>query len=266
MTKDGWIRAGGRTSGALLLALVLTLALAVLCAGRANAEARIKVACEVYDTNTVDPIAHSTHRHRQFGNTSTTNQSTGDSLLANTETSCDQEWFTSAGWFPVEKKNEPVDRVTIYYRAPGDQTKIRAIPKGLQLIATDHTYNCNKGPFRDTPPYGCEGRFGTRVIFPDCWDESSLEETTTVSSNARGECPASHPYRLPRINYLIQHKNTDHVVSDPLRVSAGDGTWEKHTSMHADYFAANQPIFNDTLLDKCLRNVPDGGDSPAECG
>ena len=263
MTKDLWIRAG-RTSGALLLALALALALAVLCAGRADAEARIKVGCEVYDTNMVDPIARSTHLHHQFGNTSTTNQSTGDSLLANTTTSCLADWFTTAGWFPVEK-NESVERVAVYYRAPGDQTEIRPIPTGLQLLGTDQMYTCNDGPFQATPPYGCTGRWSTRVIFPDCWNKSSLEETTMVSSDARGRCPASHPYRIPKINYLIQHKNTDGVVPNPLRVSAGDGTWADYTHMHADYFAANQPIFNSTLLDKCLRNVPDGGDSPAEC-
>ena len=33
--------------------------------------------------------------------------------------------------------------------------------------------------------------------------------------------------------------------------------WAGYTFMHADYFAANQPVFNDGLLDLCLRNNSD---------
>jgi hypothetical protein len=38
-------------------------------------------------------------------------------------------------------------------------------------------------------------------------------------------CPSTHPYRIPK------------------------DAWEDHSFMHADYFAANQPVFNDELLD-----------------
>jgi Domain of unknown function (DUF1996) len=110
--------------------------------------------------------------------------------------------------------------VTVYYRAPGAQKKIKAIPKGLQLLAVDQNYNCNEGPFRDTPPYGCRKPFNTRITFPDCWNKGSLQETTTVMSK-NGVCPRSHPYRIPRISYLVQHDNADGRVAKPLRVSAG---------------------------------------------
>jgi hypothetical protein len=85
----------------------------------------------------------------------------------------------------------------------------------------------------------------------------SLEEGHTVSSNSWGECPSTHPYRIPKINYFIRHPNTDGKVSNPLMVSAGADSWENYTSMHGDYFAANQDEFNNTLIDLCLRNVPD---------
>ena len=74
------------------------------------------------------------HLHHQIGNTSTTNKSTGESLFENRSTSCNEDWFTSAGWFPVER-NESVKGVNVYYRAPGNQKTIKAIPKGLQLLA-----------------------------------------------------------------------------------------------------------------------------------
>jgi hypothetical protein len=141
-------------------------------AARAEAQPQIKVNCDVYATNRVDPIALSKHLHHQIGNTSTTNASTGDSLLNNTSTSCNEGWFTSAGWFPVER-NESVKGVNVYYRAPGDQTKIKAIPKGLQRLATGQSYNRNGAPgnavpFQATPHYGCTENWATSVNFADC--------------------------------------------------------------------------------------------------
>jgi hypothetical protein len=252
MTTNGRARLW-RLSGVLLLVGLLV----VLFAAPADAEPRIKVSgCTIYDTNYVDPIGLARHLHHQFGNTSTTNASTGTSLFNNRTTSCDQAWFTSAGWFPVER-GEPVLKVTVYYRAPGNQREVRDIPTGLQLLGTVEEYNCNEGPFRATPPYGCTGEWSTRVIFPDCWNQRSLQETSMVYGSPRGECPSTHPYRIPRINYLIRHPNTDNVVPNPLRVSAGENLWENFAFMHGDYFAANQSVFNNELIDLCLRNAPD---------
>jgi hypothetical protein len=262
----GWSRAHlfWRAGGALLLAVPLAAVLLGLLAGRADAQPQIKVNCEVYATNHVDPIASSDHLHHQIGNTSTTNSSTGESLFDNRGTSCNAGWLTSAGWFPVER-NESVKGVNVYYRAPGDQTKIKAIPKGLQLLATRQSslvsgakYSCNDGPFLDTPPYGCRTNWATSINFPDCINTSRLaNEATNAVYSRTGVCPSTHPYRIPRINYLVMHDNADGVVPNPLWVSAGVNTWELYSFMHADYFAANQPVFNNELLDLCLRDAPD---------
>ena len=245
-----------RLGGALLLAVPLAAVLLGLLAGRADAEPRIKVNCEVYATNYVDPIALSPHLHHQIGNTSTTNKSTADSLFNNRRTSCNEGWFTSAGWFPVER-NESVKGVNVYYRAHGDQRTIKAIPTGLQLLATDQEYNCGTdGTFQETPPYGCRQIWQTRVIFPDCINANRLANEATNAVNSRnGVCPSTHPYRIPQINYLVMHY--DGGVPNPLQVSAGTNAWEAYTFMHADYFAANQPVFNNELLDLCLRDAPD---------
>lgn len=225
-----------------------------------DAQPRIKVSCDVYATNRVDPIADSEHLHRQIGNTSLTNESTGESLFASTGTSCDMPWFTSAGWFPVERY-EPVRAVNVYYRAPGDQTEIRRIPTGLQLLGDRIQYRCNNTPseeeFQDSPPFNCRNNFDTRVTFPDCWNRQSREETSMVYGNYRGGCPSTHPYRIPRISYLIMHDNTNDVIADRLRVSAGVDAWESRQGMHADYFAANQSVFDNELLDLCLGNASD---------
>src|SRR5918998_1636807 len=139
MEIDGWATAR-RITGAVLF----MLALAAFYAGVAQAEPRIKVSgCDVYATNRVDPIAFSQHLHHHFGNTTTTNSSTGTSLVAASRTSCNESWFTSAGWFPVAR-GVPLlskNQVAVYYRAPGDQRQVRAIPTGLGIVSHDVVVN-----------------------------------------------------------------------------------------------------------------------------
>ena len=233
-------------------ALLLSLLLAVLLAARpAEAEPRIKVpGCNVYATNRVDPIAFSEHLHHHFGNTTTTNgppPSTGQSLQDAPTTSCKAPWFTSAGWFPMAQ-NVPLvskNQVAVYYRAPGDRRQVRDIPTGLGIVS--HEVHLNSGGSTVT------------VTFPDCWDQGRLNPANMVKSR-NGVCPSTHPYRIPRVFYLIRYDGT---VTSQTMVSAGVNSWAPFgIHMHADYLAANQqPVFND-LIELCLR---DAVASPA-CG
>jgi hypothetical protein len=249
-----------RLVAALLLAVPLAAVLLGPLAARADANPTIKVQGPLRGLRDQprDPIALSDHLHHQIGNTSTTNKSTANSLLNNRGTSCNEGWFTSAGWFPVER-HKPVRGVNVYYRAPGNQKTIKAIPKGLQLLATEQTYNCGRGaPFASLPRYGCKDSWATSVTFPDCIDTSRLaNEGKNAVMSRSGTRPSTHPYRIARINFLVSHQNAGGMVPNPLRVSAGTNTWEPYTFMHADYFAANQPVFNRELLDLCLRDAPD---------
>jgi hypothetical protein len=72
-----------------------------------------------------------------------------------------------------------------------------------------------------------------------------------------GDCPSTHPYRIPRISYLIQHDNPDNVVANPLIVSAGVNEWHQYSSIHADYLSANQTVFIRRLIELCLHSQPD---------
>ena len=238
MTTNGHGRVW-RIGGVMLLMLLLA---ALFAARPADAEPRIKVSgCNVYATNRVDPIAFSQHLHHHFGNTTTTNSSTGTSLVAANKTSCKASWFTSAGWFPVAR-DVPLlskNQVAVYYRAPGDQKQVRAIPTGLGIISQEVHFNS-----ADL----------VTVTFPDCWDQKSLIPANMVKSR-NGTCPSTHPYRIPRIFYLIRYDGT---VTNETLVSTGVDSWGAYGStMHADYFAANQPDFNDRLIDLCLRNASD---------
>jgi uncharacterized protein DUF1996 len=223
-------------------ALLLSLLLAVLLAARpADASTRIKIQCNVYDTNTVDPIFFTELLHNHFGNTTTTNSSTGASLKAANRTSCAAPWFTSAGWFPVARdpggRFVPLasrNQVIVYYRAPGDPTKVMPIPTGLGIFTNDIKIKSS----------------GDRVTltFPDCWDRKSLNPANMVMSR-QGNCPTEYSYRIPRISFVIRYSGT---ITSQTQVSSGVDEWAPFgTEMHADYLAANQDVFNDRLIDQC---------------
>jgi hypothetical protein len=234
----------------LLLTTLTILATTLLFAMPASAEPRIKTnGCKVYATNRVDPIASTRHLHHHFGNTQTSNRSTGESLKNRGGSSCAQEasWFTSGAWFPVAR-GVRVERIAVYYRAPGDQRRVRSIPTGLRILAHD-------------PIIGNRGRAVT-MHFPDCVGtrdgspvlDSANHESHTVFSK-EGRCPSTHPYRIPRITYLIQYAGR---VSASTQVSMGEDQWGRYAdAMHADYLAGNRPVFDERLIGLCLRKAKD---------
>jgi len=236
-------------------ALLLTLLLGVLLAARpADASTRILIRCTVYDRNMEDPIFFTEHLHDHIGNTTTTDSSTGESLKAANETSCDKPWFTSAGWFPVARDPggrfvplAPRNQVIVYYRNPGDATDLQPIPTGLGIFTNDIKIKSS----------------GDRVTltFPDCWNERSLKPADMVRSR-QGNCPSEYSYRIPRVSYVIRYSGT---ITSLTEVSAGVDGWAPYrTGMHADYLAANQDVFNEQLIDRCLRFGRPGIDPACE--
>jgi len=248
----------------LTVLLALGAVAVLVLAAPASAQPRIKIECGVYGPNRIDPIVSgSGHLHHHFGNTTTTNRSTGKSLKAagSGAITCDKRWFTSAAWFPVERFAEyTLESIDAYYRAPGDQKQVKDIPTGLEIIAKHPKYHCESwstGRFEDTPPYSCKGRWNTQLQFPDCWDRESLKWADAAHmrySNRTGVCPQGYGYLIPALTYKINHRAG---IPNPLTVSAGIGTWEDYTFTHADYLAANHDVFDNKLIDLCLRNAPD---------
>jgi hypothetical protein len=238
-------------------ALLLTLLLGVLLAARpADASTRIKLQCNVYATNMVDPIFNTDHLHSHIGNRTTTDESTGESLKAAGTTSCNAPWFTSAGWFPVVRDTQgnvvPLVRrnqVVVYYRNPGG-TDLEPIPTGLGILTNDFKFQGGTGTSSDR----------VTLTFPDCWDQRSLSPANMVFSR-RGNCPTEYGYRIPRISFVIRYSRT---VTNQFQVSAGTNQWAPFTEMHADYLAANQDVFNEQLIDRCLRFGRPGIDPACE--
>src|SRR5918911_2771424 len=161
----------------VVCAFIVALLAALMLTQKPAEAASLRVSCDVYATNRVDPIVlGSGHLHRQIANQSTSDSSTWETLReATAGTSCkNAPYLTSASWFPVER-DEAVPNAILYYRAPGstpaERAEARAVPDGIQLLAQDPSYNCGAEPlnavaFRPTPPYGCSQNWGTHMQFP----------------------------------------------------------------------------------------------------
>ena len=248
----------------VVCAFIVALLAALMLTQKPAEAASLRVSCDVYATNRVDPIVlGSGHLHRQIANRSTSDSSTWESLRASgatAGTSCaNAPYLTSASWFPVER-DEAVPNGILYYRAPGStqaqREEAQPLPDGIQLLAHDPAYNCGAGPldpvgFMSTPPYSCTQNWATHMQFPTCYDGSGvLTPEHTVYGPSRTKCPDSNPVRLIEVNLTIRHPNTDDVVPNPLQVSCGVEEWCAYDSMHADYFfAAQDQVNKDVDLD-----------------
>ena len=148
----------------------------------------------------------------------------------------------------------PRNQVIVYYRNPGDATDLQPIPTGLGIFTNDIKIKSS----------------GDRVTltFPDCldpgalgFDQEALKKARMVRSR-QGNCPSEFSYRIPRVSYVIRYSGT---ITSLTEVSAGVDGWAPYrTGMHADYLAANQDVFNEQLIDRCLRFGRPGIDPACE--
>jgi hypothetical protein len=220
----------------------------------------------------LDPPPGEAHLHQFVGNTATNADSTHESLASNLKTTCRPAIDTSSYWFPVIReagKQINPRKVSLYYQAPGDQTKVKNVVDGLQVITDENIgdvdYRCGANADTEKPPYGCKADgFRIRLHFPDCWNQQTLKEGSTVSS-VNGKCPRSHPYRYPAIRMAIHYPITDGKLDRPITVSAGAGEWHGIDSMHGDIFFAPQQPVSDVRTKYCLRQVGDSEPRPDVC-
>ena len=270
----------GMVAGTVLLVVAMALMSGQRTAGAQSEEdvltgPTLQFGCNVLKVAAIDPIFDPAHPHDHvfYGNTGVDADSTYESLVSNPDTTCANTYATSSYWHPVVKDgttevNQP-RRLSAYYMGRGDQTKVRPIPDGLQLLGNDENgkvdYRCGAEPAVTSPPYGCTAEeFRLRVHFPECWDRSSLQPDSLVRMSG-GACPNSHPYQIPSIRMSVHYGNVGGVLEGPLMVSAGHGEFLGADFFHADVFAAPQePAFRDAIV-KCVNNVADGAVPPAAC-
>ncbi|KAI1810438.1 hypothetical protein GGS20DRAFT_186397 [Poronia punctata] len=108
---------------------------------------------------------------------------------------------------------------------------------------------CTGNDTRSFPDHPCPGGIRTTITFPTCWDGVNVDspdhkshvaypETGTFESG--GECPSSHPVKLPQVMYEVMWDTTQfndlnlwlEDGSQPFVWSTGDS---KGFSQHGDY-------------------------------
>lgn len=214
------------------------------------------------------------HSHDFFGNTSTSNASTYQSLLANSSTTCNRTGDTAAYWAPSLIDGaailQPL-RINAYYRPGGkDPATIQPFPAGLKVIAGDSkatspqrlgivSWGCAATPDGmpavkpSATPVSCpfDGKSGglkLRIRFPDCWnglDLDSADHKSHLAYSRKGACPATHPVPVPQINLNVVYP----TAGGPNVVLASGNS---PLTGHADFFNAWDQATLEMLVENCL--------------
>ncbi|HLB51580.1 hypothetical protein A3F07_01610 [candidate division WWE3 bacterium RIFCSPHIGHO2_12_FULL_38_15] len=203
------------------------------------------------------------------------------------DTSCLMKNDKSVYWVPALYKNNvrvlPVGtnkNILIYYQRAGirSETVISSIPDGLKMvIGNSHAnslmengsiisgriiFKCGPGSGENLiyPPVQCaSGIMTVSYTFPNCWDGVNLDSTDHKSHMAypiEGNCPATHPVAIPRIQAYI-------------RYPVGTGAIGNLTLSSGPFYTANMGFFNgwdsevlDILVGKCINSGQDCGKNP----
>jgi len=228
----------------------------------------VRVYCSASHLSYDDPIVHpdlpgAAHLHLFWGNTGADAFSDVTSLATSGRASCEGGRNNrSSYWAPVlfDAAGQATlpESIFVYYKSHPvsaigfDRNTIRAIPEGLQMLATRGVMggpgvkNVTDGSFR----IASDGSGGLHmsVLFPQCVAEdaqgrpvlSSEDDVAHLAYQSRqdgraNQCPASHPYRIPQVSYILRYA-VPHL-SDWRLASDHDGM-PQGASLHADYFAS----------------------------
>ncbi|TPX11108.1 uncharacterized protein E0L32_007969 [Thyridium curvatum] len=166
--------------------------------------------------------------------------------------------------------------ITVYYIPPYDgKTKVTAFKPGFRMLAGDPGLRAAEGmqrqichrcfsnmqqdPFGGAPCTGndtaalpskmCGGGIRSTITFPTCWDGKNVDSPdhkshvaypSTGTFESTGECPPTHPVRLPQVMYEVMWDTTPFNDPDlwpedgsqPFVYSMGDATGY---GQHGDY-------------------------------
>jgi len=204
--------------------------------------------CEVSHFNSDDPIVFpgevdAAHAHMFWGNTSTDAFSTIDSLLANEDSTCEgrRDGNVAAYWTPVlfDENGDAVEPTDIDVRYRG-RRNVNAIPVGLEMLTTPDVLGAEDNDFEID---GDSEEVEFEINYPNCLavdadGEPVLSSDDNISHTAfsdGGDCPDSHPYRIPRLQIDLEF---DLDIDTDWRLSSDHEGMEQGASLHADYMAA----------------------------
>jgi len=238
------------------------------------------------------------HLHMFFGNTDANAYSTADSLLNSGSSTCNgQELNRTAYWVPAfidTNGNVPIPNdALIYYKAyygPDSSPGLTQVyPQGMRLISgmamatapqpghdgfRELFFRCYKpgtggsNPINTKsvtiPDCGSDRYLEMNVKFQTCWNE---QDPSNYRNNAAysdvwptsGSCPASHPYKLPQMEYRIFFHN--HEGSENWILSSDVNMRDQTTinghgySLHGDWFGGWNREVNQRWIDNCVNIV-----------
>jgi Domain of unknown function (DUF1996) len=236
-----------------------------------------RVECPLVKQAHVDPIVSpgrpSHHLHDLFGNASTTAESTYVEMLSG-ETDCTAAGDTAAYWSPalVTPQGTIVrpERAIFYYRnRPAGRGATMPFPRDFRMTAggqdgfpnaywtCDGEKDMALATRRDhIPDCGADGNVKMHVFFPSCWDGKrldsadhrshvayGLDEDNRVDGTNPDKCPASHPVKIPQLDYRVLY---------PARGGAGYRLADGATIPHADFWNTWQQSHLDRWVQRCL--------------
>ncbi|TGJ84868.1 hypothetical protein E0Z10_g3936 [Xylaria hypoxylon] len=159
-----------------------------------------------------------------------------------------------------------VGGITVYYIPPYDgKTNVTAFKEGFRMLVGDAALQTSEGMQRQLchrcyttadnagvagiSAEPCPGGIRTTITFPTCWDGKNVDSPDHNSHVAYpksgtfesvGECPSTHPVRLPQLMYEVMWDTRPFSDPDlwpedgsqPFVWSTGDG---RGYSQHGDY-------------------------------
>ncbi len=247
----------------------------------------------------MDPIvypgqADKGHLHMFFGNKSTDQNSTYQSLRSSGDGSCPGGPLNRTGyWMPAvfdandSNKIAIPDYFNIYYKGgftcsgtlSQKQECIRNIhdlPNGLRIIAgydmngpadqdQHHEWYCGGGTKMATIPNSCNDELIVAIHFPTCWDGVNLDSTNHRSHMAYAPrnpdtgqlyCPSTHPVMLPDLTEFAGWYNPGNTSGWSLSSDHMSGmTHADGSTMHADWFGAWDNNIKSAWMDNCVRGM-----------
>jgi hypothetical protein len=215
-------------------------------------------------------MAGMSHNHEFFGNTTTDENSTAESLAAGS-TTCDDANDTSAYWVPSLYQDgvrvEPRE-AHIRYNL-GRSGPVTAFPAGFMAVSgrtnTTAGWACLargrkpvfSGDVATVPTCTGGSALMARIVFPQCWDGTNLDSSDHASHLAwavRGVCPTDHPVQVPQVRIDVVY---------PAEAMGGPGVTLASgaaSTLHADIFEVWQGAALQARIDSAaLAGGPHGG-------
>lgn len=221
-----------------------------------------------------DPLVHpnkpsAAHMHMFFGNKDVNAYTDLKKLRDSSESTCQGGTLNnSAYWVPalidMNEKSFLAPEKTLWYYKEGYQglagQGFENLPPHLGMIGREFYWQCMNSTSQvgSIPSCPAGERLKLVVFFPQCWDGQNdwLADESHMANPSGGQCPTSHPHRLPRISLNIWWRMSYENQSDSLMLSSDMGG-ARGASAHADWVNGWDESISGAFITNCLNQSAD---------